>query len=744
MIQPPSPALLEHLTRLRLCRRRDVRRARRRVKALARELPAFDSVWIDALLQGKHLTPLQARYLETHKAEQLAVGPCVLLDRLGGGPNGESFLARNRDDGHRCVLKVLRESVEPTSPELSRLSELANSSPGVTSPHVIVPEHIAEDKGRTVLVSRFAHGIPGTELLIRRGRFPAAVVRQIGRQLIAGLSSLEANGLTHGDIALWNLRLTAAGEAVLVGAGVRPALSPEIFIRADFPPERYDGVAPERIATGQPATVRSDVYALGCLLWHLLAGRAVFPTGDPLTKLAHHQTRPVPDVREWSPDTPDDLAEIIARMTALEPTERPASFAELAAACGRPGSRGRKRLKRFHAAYRTSVPRIPAAGGSGMRRSIAVTISAALLLLMVGLLDIDFRTPLLRISASMRRTFIGEEQEAPVTIDASSATIDDDENGPGADRRIALPPPDRNGFITLKTSGPYLWNKPIRSRGTVTIQAGEDATPVVLMTRAGGRIEAPAVLLKGIHLRTVSGAVPNAVRVRCGQLLVSGCRFQRRDDASAAPASIHWSPIAEADVRNAVRIENTVFRHSQAALFCTAAPGRILGRNVLNLGGGFLRLATLPPAGRVCSVQLERVTLRDAESLLHVAIPESNRVGRIAVQARDCVFDLKSKTAALCVFRTAFPGAVPRHLVRFSGEGSLIPPGARIVADAGDASSTMETEAVVIDGGLIAGEFTFAGAADGEPVNSVIQSHRGPRRGNQPPGIDAGSLKHPQ
>jgi hypothetical protein len=68
VMEPPSKQLRETLLRLKICSVRDFRRAKRRVRRLARDLPAFDFVWIDALLQARRLTPFQARLLESGRA----------------------------------------------------------------------------------------------------------------------------------------------------------------------------------------------------------------------------------------------------------------------------------------------------------------------------------------------------------------------------------------------------------------------------------------------------------------------------------------------------------------------------------------------------------------------------------------------------------------------------------------------------------------------------------------------------
>ena len=215
-------------------------------------------------------------------------------------------------------------------------------------------------------ISRFVPGLPLNELLVRRGRFPAAVVFEIGRQLLDGLSALQARSLVHGDIRMSNIRLTESGMGVLVDAGIRQAVHPEVTIHDRMSLEAYDGIAPELIGTGATPTVSSELYSVGCLLWQLLAGRPPFATADPLAKLAAHQQQPIEDVRVWAPDTPAMLAETIRQLTSKSPQERPRSYDEILQRWGRPTAFGRSRLKQFRRLFDGGGPALrPTSGRAG-------------------------------------------------------------------------------------------------------------------------------------------------------------------------------------------------------------------------------------------------------------------------------------------------------------------------------------------------------------------------------------------
>ena len=388
MVEPPSRRLQQILLGLKLCSPRELRRCASRVKALSADLPAFDSVWLDALVQRRVLTSWQSQTIELDQPELLRIGPCVVEDRMGQSHRSATFLARLPDQQGQCVIKrvvVPTELRKPVNDRLKQLIEKAQklSLPGIIVPHSVseissepLPELTSSDKlkesaatraarqtstvsvrqkngskagvgqvrqklrkpdnqssdklhSELAIVSRWVDGLSLSEILLRRGRLPAADVDAIARQLLESLAALHEAGIVHGEILLRNIRLLKSGQAVLVDAGIRPALQPEFQINAHVSPEQNDGIAPELIGTGATATPRSDLYALGFALWHVLAGRSAFPTGDPLAKLAAHQTERLPDIREFAPDTPDQLARMIEWLTEPSQSYRPASAKEL-------------------------------------------------------------------------------------------------------------------------------------------------------------------------------------------------------------------------------------------------------------------------------------------------------------------------------------------------------------------------------------------------------------------------------
>ena len=181
--------------------------------------------------------------------------------------------------------------------------------------------------------------------MVRHGRFPADIVLEIARAMLAELADMEKLGICHGDISTSSLVLSRAGDVALLMPGLRPILRPEEgYAHADLLPEAYDSLAPERISAGTRPNAASDIYACGCVWWQLLCGRPALAGGSTLAKLRAAQAGEICDVRRHAPDVPAALAGAISACLQHEPHRRPETFAHATAMLGSPTRNGKEAL----------------------------------------------------------------------------------------------------------------------------------------------------------------------------------------------------------------------------------------------------------------------------------------------------------------------------------------------------------------------------------------------------------------
>ena len=161
-----------------------------------------------------------------------------------------------------------------------RLKTLIEAIDGFDNPFITGPHFLEQNGKELILLSRHVAGTDCRGLLVRRGRFPVDVVVQIARQLAAGLAALESRAACT---ARFNCEMLPTGEGhAVLSTPAWPGPWNADCSSQRRSAEAYQGTAPERIGTGNSRSTATEIYAFGCLLWQLLAGRPPFPTGDPL------------------------------------------------------------------------------------------------------------------------------------------------------------------------------------------------------------------------------------------------------------------------------------------------------------------------------------------------------------------------------------------------------------------------------------------------------------------------------
>lgn len=746
MLDPPSKELLQRLTKLNLCTAADLRSCRRRVKKLARGIPAFDSVWIDALVQAQKITPFQARTLESGNPERLAVGPYLLISELGHSHKSSTYIAKTTASTELCVLKITKPQNDHFNLVQKKFQDLLKRLQGLEHPSLILPRAIKQLPQQFAIISRHTPSTTVSELLIRRGRFPVNVVLAIGAQLLDALATLEKRNVVHSDIRPWNVRLTPNGIAALVDTGIESILSPELTIHASLPPRCYDGIAPELIGTDRHPNSQSDLYALGCLLWELLAGRPPFTTGDPLAKLACHQTKTVPDIRSWASETPAAIADTLLKFTASNPEQRPTSMQEAQKLWPAQTQTSHKFLKNFHSSFHTQTTRSSA--DATQRKAGRLPLIAALIFVLSGLsltlLDEGARSQLLKITSnvSFQKQNVTEPPES--NHDQPSTNI--------ITNKQLIPPPDEKGIILLDSLIPYESTK-ITTVGPLTIRGVSDAPAVIRIHDEALSIVAEQLILENVILVSQSSKSkqpasddlqhPALLNVTAQSVILSSCFFaqldqQRQTSHEIDRSAIYWKPIdSQQKNRSQLEIHNTVFAVPEHAIHLTHAPQSLSLINCLNITSRSMFYFERPPEiDQQISLSLRQLTLRNAGPLLLFNwIDQKIIPGAIQIETQDCVFDLAQ--AALIQVRGSKPPGNWLSSVSMIGEGSVASSEIQVAGWQTTEEQPLEEldSTTMLIEGLSTGKFKYAAPLSLRPADSVIIEAQVPRKSALPPGI---------
>ena len=144
-------------------------------------------------------------------------------------------------------------------------------------------------------------------------------------QIADALVHAAERGVVHRDIKPSNIIVTPQGRAKLVDMGLARRFErggDDGLTQSGMTLGTFDYISPEQARDPRDVDVRSDLYSLGCTLFHMLTGRPPFPEGTVLQKLIQHQEEPPPDVRALNPPVPPDLASILVKLMAKDRDRR--------------------------------------------------------------------------------------------------------------------------------------------------------------------------------------------------------------------------------------------------------------------------------------------------------------------------------------------------------------------------------------------------------------------------------------
>ncbi|MGW5351394.1 WD40 repeat domain-containing serine/threonine protein kinase [Streptomyces sp. NPDC004031] len=252
---------------------------------------------------------------------------------LGRGGMGAVWLGRDETVLDRDVaVKVLHEtSADPTAAR--RFRKEAATLAGLQHPGITVVHDAGSHEGHLFLVMELLHGADLARLTARHPRgLPFDTVFGLSRQTAQALAAAHAGGVIHRDLKPANLFLQDDGRVKICDFGIARGTDTVSTLTESG---RVVGtpayMSPEQ-CRDLPLDTRSDMYALGCVMYELLTGEPPFTARQPLyALLRQHAEVPAPPVAGRRPDVPGPLADLVAALLAKDPRDRPDARALAAA-----------------------------------------------------------------------------------------------------------------------------------------------------------------------------------------------------------------------------------------------------------------------------------------------------------------------------------------------------------------------------------------------------------------------------
>jgi serine/threonine protein kinase len=258
-----------------------------------------------------------------------------VLAKLGHGGMGEVYLAEHVKIGRKAAIKVLHPALRGDTDAISRFGREAANAGRINHPHVADIYDFEETRdGLIYLAMEYVPGEPLSHMLGREGAFPVERTIRIGIQIADALSAAHAIGVVHRDLKPDNIIVGRTREghdfAKVVDFGIAKAAqsSTQNLTRTGFVIGTLRYMSPEQLV-GDPVDGRSDLYALGSILYELLVGERAFdgPSGEVV--ISRRLTEPPPQPRGRNPGVPQELDEIVVRLLARSPADRFGTAEEL-------------------------------------------------------------------------------------------------------------------------------------------------------------------------------------------------------------------------------------------------------------------------------------------------------------------------------------------------------------------------------------------------------------------------------
>jgi hypothetical protein len=374
-----------------------------------------------------------------------------IIGLIGRGGMGEVYRADDLKLGQPVALKFLPRRFASEPDRLERFYAEVRIARQVSHPNVCRVYDVGEIDGQQYLSMEYVDGEDLASLLKRIGRLPPDKALEIARELCAGLAAAHDKGVLHRDLKPSNVMIDGRGRARITDFGLAVVAGDQTAGEISGTPAY---MAPEQLA-GKGASVRSDIYALGLVLYELSTGRKVFDAAS-LEELRRKHAEQAPTApSSVSPGFDPAVERVILRCLEKDPAARPASVAQVAAAL--PGG---DPLAAALAAGETPSPEMVAAAGE--RGAISPATARRLLLgLAVAVVLAIILTPRANIAA-----FVGVEKPPEVLRERAREILQTVEAGKAVD--------SANWF---RTDSEFLsWT---RTRGRVGEDLSRDAVAFV-------------------------------------------------------------------------------------------------------------------------------------------------------------------------------------------------------------------------------------------------------------------------
>ena len=269
------------------------------------------------------------------------LGPYEIIGPIGAGGMGEVYRARDPRIGRDVAVKVLPAAFSKDSERLRRFEQEARSAGVLNHPNILAIYDVGAHEGAPYVVSELLDGETLRDRL-KDGALPTRKAIDIGIQVAQGLATAHEHGVVHRDLKPENLFVTKDGRVKILDFGLAKLTAPgrEAVVHASAPTIEVDTgpgtvwgtvgyMSPEQVR-GNPVDHRSDIFALGAILYEMLSGKRAFQGSSPADTVSAILKEDPPDLTRIVDTIPPALERLVRHCLEKSPGERFQSARDLA------------------------------------------------------------------------------------------------------------------------------------------------------------------------------------------------------------------------------------------------------------------------------------------------------------------------------------------------------------------------------------------------------------------------------
>lgn len=255
-------------------------------------------------------------------------GRYKIIEMIGGGGMSNVYLAHDMILDRDVAIKVLRYDFSNEEDLHRRFQREALSATSLTHPNIVNIFDVGEDGDIHYLVMEYVEGKTLKQYIVDSAPLPPVEAVEIMKQLTSAIANAHHNQIIHRDIKPQNILMDDQLHVKITDFGIAMALSATSFTQTNSVLGTVHYLSPEQ-ARGGTATKKSDIYALGIVLFELLTGKLPFSGESAVSIALKHLQTETPSVRDLRPEIPQSLENVVMKATAKDPMHRYRSVEEM-------------------------------------------------------------------------------------------------------------------------------------------------------------------------------------------------------------------------------------------------------------------------------------------------------------------------------------------------------------------------------------------------------------------------------